>query len=37
MVRAYSRKKGHACGITKNMQESSVKGHQIQGHNITNY
>ena len=26
-VRAYSRKQGHACGITKKGQENSWKGH----------
>ena len=27
--RAYSRKSGHACGITKKEQESPVKGHNF--------
>ena len=26
-IRAYSRKKGYACGMTKKGQNSSVKGH----------
>ena len=28
-VRAYSKKYGHACGITKKGQESPVKGHSF--------
>ena len=30
LVRAYSRKEGHACDITKKKQEKSVKGHNYE-------